>query len=409
MRSIGTTTKISSVIPHDESPPPSGYIDKDIFFPDEAKKYSTEDPFEIFQESCRTLSDYWQREPELEIGRDVILYGHIGKRKDLSSKLSFCDFQEKTSRADLQIVSHWEGPGTRQYLSNQSLKAIPAYSPVIVMGVLQKSMKTAADPLVKAKGMKRLELHLKYIRCLNTFPKDIAVSKDTVWSPKARHLQLRFDPFLRDRLYFRAWVKRKLVKSLENLDFLEIETPILFKSTPEGAREFLVPTRRQGYAYALPQSPQQYKQTLMAGGIHRYYQFAKCFRDEDHRADRQPEFTQLDLEMAFATGRDVTNIVTKLVTDLFGQLHRAWKVLDIDGVRHTVRIPPNDLESNTDSTGKEAPPDDKSSSVKTLGRFGKSAHVPYMSYKDAMRQFGTDKPDMRIDLPWVSPVCSASL
>jgi aspartyl-tRNA synthetase len=140
---------------------------------------------------------------------------------------------------------------------------------------------------------KQYELKLRSVECLNTFPKDIIVSKDAVWPPKSRHLQMRFDPFLYERLVFRNSVASKLKHTLRSAGFIEIETPILFKSTPEGAREFLVPTRRKGFAYALPQSPQQYKQILMAGGIPRYFQLAKCFRDEDHRADRQPEFTQV--------------------------------------------------------------------------------------------------------------------
>lgn len=137
----------------------------------------------------------------------------------------------------------------------------------------------------------RIEVQADVVRCLNSFPADTHHGSDHVFPPQHRHLQIRYDAGLKERLSFRsavaAYVRRNLV------DFQEIETPILFKSTPEGAKEFLVPTRRQGYAYALPQSPQQYKQILMASGIHRYFQFARCFRDEDLRADRQPEFTQV--------------------------------------------------------------------------------------------------------------------
>jgi aspartyl-tRNA synthetase len=142
-------------------------------------------------------------------------------------------------------------------------------------------------------GITRIDIDLESIQPLNEFPKDIIVSEGVQFPPSSRHLQIRFSEALRARLIARPRIGLEMRKTLDGLGFTEVETPILFKSTPEGAREFLVPTRRPGMAYALPQSPQQYKQILMSSGVRGYYQFARCFRDEDLRADRQPEFTQV--------------------------------------------------------------------------------------------------------------------
>lgn len=142
----------------------------------------------------------------------------------------------------------------------------------------------------------QVEIHLESIQCLNTIAPHIPIKttdNSVQYPPQSRYLQIRFDQELAKRLQFRSQVAAQVRYVLRN--FQEVETPILFKSTPEGAREFLVPTRKKGFAYALPQSPQQYKQILMASGISKYFQFAKCFRDEDLRADRQPEFTQVDI------------------------------------------------------------------------------------------------------------------
>jgi len=158
-----------------------------------------------------------------------------------------------------------------------------------------------------------------------------------------------------NRLVFRSKVTAAVRRFLEDNDFLDIETPILTKATPEGARDYLVPSRtHKGEFFALPQSPQLFKQLLMMSGMDKYYQIVKCFRDEDLRADRQPEFTQIDIETSFLDANGVMQITERLIKELFE------KMLKVD-----------------------------------LGEF------PHMTYADAMRRFGSDKPDLRNPLELV--------
>jgi aspartyl-tRNA synthetase len=166
-----------------------------------------------------------------------------------------------------------------------------------------------------------------------------------------RYLDLRRNP-LKNNLMLRHRIGIETRKYLDSLAFMEVETPYLIKSTPEGARDFVVPSRMNGgQFYALPQSPQTFKQILMVAGYDRYYQIVRCFRDEDLRADRQPEFTQIDCEMAFVEQEDILNTFEGLVRHLF----KTVKGIDIDG-------------------------------------------VPRMTYDDAMRRFGNDKPDVRFGM-----------
>jgi aspartyl-tRNA synthetase len=165
---------------------------------------------------------------------------------------------------------------------------------------------------------------------------------------KYRYLDLR-RPVMTERLIFRSKVTGAVRRFLEDQDFLDIETPILTKATPEGARDYLVPSRtHKGQFFALPQSPQLFKQLLMMSGMDKYYQIVKCFRDEDLRADRQPEFTQIDIETTFLDADGVMAIAERMIRELF------VKMLDVD-----------------------------------LGDF------PRMTYADAMRLYGSDKPDLR--------------
>lgn len=199
------------------------------------------------------------------------------------------------SGPSFQFESTWEEAETPEHAVHRSLKSAPAWSPVALTGRIDgytESPDVNFGPNFPA-GRDGYRLTLLGVHLLNPFPKDLIVSEGANFPPDRRHLQLRFDRVLQDRLKFRNQLTAKADECLRKVGFSHIETPVLFKSTPEGAREFLVPTRRPGYAYALPQSPQQYKQMLMASGVRKYFQFARCFRDEDLRADRQPEFTQV--------------------------------------------------------------------------------------------------------------------
>jgi len=224
---------------------------------------------------------------ERDLGRKVVLHGYLGSRADLSKNLGFVALIDKSLQHSVQIKSTVSNP------QHEKLKSLREHTPIAIRGTI-KARKHGQKTLGDIKQLEKVEVEPIAIYPLNEFPEDIIMKPDTRFSAEQRHLQIRNEKSIRDALWFRntaLGVCRAVLKNRH--EFLEVDTPLLFKSTPEGAREFLVPTRAKGFAYALPQSPQQYKQILMASGIPKYFQYARCFRDEDHRADRQPEFAQV--------------------------------------------------------------------------------------------------------------------
>ena len=230
----------------------------------------------------------------------ISLVGYIKKWAHLSKNLSFAVLSDPAHTLEIQLISSPSRDAPEEGIAHQAAKAIRANSPVYIEGQLRRkgSKEDGTGSEDVSNDLSDLEISItgpgNKITCLNSFPDDIILKNETQFGAGQRHLQLRNNAHLRSAFSCRNQMQDLCRAVLRNFrDMLEIETPLLFKSTSEGAREFLVPTRREGFAYALPQSPQQFKQMLMASGIAGYFQFAKCFRDEDLRADRQPEFTQV--------------------------------------------------------------------------------------------------------------------
>ena len=247
------------------------------------------------------------------IGEHLVFFGWVHARRD-HGKLMFIDLRDRSGF--LQVVFR---PGQSELTGAERLRAEWVIS---VEGIVQERPKGSENPELTTGSIELVAERLEILNEAKTPPFDLTVSEETMRDIseelrlKYRYLDIR-RPSFRQRLAMRSQALRFIREFLGNRDFLEIETPLLTRSTPEGARDFLVPSRlHKGKFYALPQSPQQYKQLLMVAGIERYFQIARCFRDEDTRGDRQPEFTQLDMEMSFASQEEIVGLAEKFFTEL---------------------------------------------------------------------------------------------
>jgi aspartyl-tRNA synthetase len=299
-----------------------------------------------------TLGD-WKRTHDCgslraaDIGREALLMGWVNSRRDLGN-LIFIDLRDREGITQLVFDPNVdeESHAKARVLRNEWVLAVNGKVSPRLEGQENPKLPTGAIEL-KGTGLKILNKSE-----IPPFQVDGAVDASETLRLKYRYLELR------RRKVFRKFLQRHrmtaLVREYLNRNgFMEVETPFLTKSTPEGARDYLVPSRiHKGLFYALPQSPQLFKQLLMIAGFDRYYQVVRCFRDEDLRADRQPEFTQIDLEMSFSSEEDVIRLIEGMMAELFE------KIL---GVK--VALP-----------------------------------LPRLEYRDAMDRFGTDRPDIRFGL-----------
>ncbi|BAN94611.1 aspartate--tRNA ligase [Streptococcus dysgalactiae subsp. equisimilis] len=291
-------------------------------------------------------SMYAGRVREEHIGTTITLKGWVGRRRDLGG-LIFIDLRDR--EGVMQLVINPEDVSSDVMATAERLRS----EYVIEVEGLVEARQQANDKL--ATGM--VELKVSALTILNTakttpfeIKDDVEVSDDT--RLRYRYLDLR-RPEMLENFKLRAKVTHSIRNYLDDLEFIDVETPMLTKSTPEGARDYLVPSRvSQGHFYALPQSPQITKQLLMNAGFDRYYQIVKCFRDEDLRGDRQPEFTQVDLETSFLSEQEIQDIVEGMITKVM----KETKGID-------VTLP-----------------------------------FPRMSYDVAMNSYGSDKPDTRFEM-----------
>ena len=278
---------------------------------------------------------------ETDAGGDVVVMGWVHRRRDLGNLL-FLDVRDRSGI--VQVVFN------KETQPEAHAKAEQARSEFVV-AVEGKVVKRERPNPELATG--EIELVASKLHILNTAKTPPFPIEDEINAAEETRLRYRYLDLRRPKPHQNLALRHKIVlemrKAMDEMGFIEVETPMLTRSTPEGARDYLVPSRvHHGQFYALPQSPQIFKQILMIGGLDRYFQIVKCFRDEDLRADRQPEFTQLDLEMSFPRQEDIFNVIENVMV----------RVCAVAGIQA-------------------------------------SAPFPHMLYKDAIRKYGSDKPDLR--------------
>lgn len=292
-----------------------------------------------------------------EIGREVSISGWVHTRRD-HGKIVFIDLRDKTGLLQIVFV-----PGSKAY---DSVKHVRPEWVIEVKGQIKARPEKLANKEIATGTVEMEAITLEVLNEAKTPPFEIdknTLGIDEELRLKYRYLDLRSERMAKN-ITLRHEVIRFFREYLWNQDFREIETPYLTKSTPEGAREYIVPARLfPGMFYVLPQSPQQFKQLLMVGGIEKYFQIARCFRDEDQRGDRQPEFTQLDIEMSFIEQEDIFKLVEDMMIKMV----------------------------------KEVAPDKELT----------SESFPRITYQEAMEKFGNDKPDLRKDKKNKNELCFA--
>ena len=250
------------------------------------------------------------------VGEEVTLTGWVSRRRDHGG-LIFCDLRDREGITQLTFApEHSDGDAFK------IAETMRPEWPIKIHGVVRSRGEETTNTKLATGEIEVLTDHAEVLNTSVTPPfqieDGIEPSEDT--RLRYRYLDLR-RPEMMANLKLRSDFTFAIREALHNREFMEVETPSLFKSTPEGARDFIVPSRIQpGNFYALPQSPQLLKQLLMVGGVERYYQVAKCFRDEDLRADRQPEFTQVDIEMSFVDQNDVMSALEEVLADAFGRM-----------------------------------------------------------------------------------------
>ena len=276
---------------------------------------------------------------EKNVGQEVTLVGWVSKRRNLGSLL-FIDLRDRSGIIQVTVNEGVEVPDIRnEYIISVTGKV---------------SLKEKANPNLKTGKIEVIASKVEVINTAKTTPLIIADETDALEDTrlKYRYLDLR-RPVMQSYLDIRHQIKLAVHEYLSKEHFIEVETPILTLSTPEGARDYLVPSRvHHGKFYALPQSPQIFKQLLMIGGVERYYQIARCFRDEDLRADRQPDFTQIDIETSFLDQDQFLTMMEGLIKEIFKKT-----------INYDVKLP-----------------------------------LRRLPYKEAMDNYGSDKPDTRFDI-----------